>query len=97
MELGSGNAPNFSKLLHPVLLGQQLSRHAGTRISRQSLVTSNYNLSRGGQRGKLESAPCTGIPCHPSPRHPGKAERPLYAEVPRWDEDFCSITLLFLH
>lgn len=54
-ELCSGNAPNFSKLLHPVLQGQQLSCRAG--ISWQSLVTSNYNLSQGGQWGELESAP----------------------------------------
>lgn len=91
MELGSGNAPNFSKLLHPVLQGQQLSHCAGTRISRQSLVTSSYNLCQGGQRGKQESVPCIGILCHPSPLHPEKAERPLSAEIPAWDKDFAAL------
>lgn len=82
MELGSGNAPNFSKLLHPVLQGQQLSCRAG--ISLESLVTSNYSLCQGGQRGKLESAPCRGIPC---------TQRSLSAEMPAGDEGFCSIAV----
>lgn len=50
-EQENGNAPNFYKLLRPLLQRQQPSRCARARISGQSLVTSNYNLRQGGRWG----------------------------------------------
>lgn len=98
-EQENGNAPNFYKLLRPLLQRQQPSRCARARISGQSLVTSNYNLRQGGRwgGGKPDSAPSTDIPCHPSPLHPGVAQGHLLpTDMPIWDGELRGIASLFL-
>lgn len=96
-EQENGNAPNFYKLLHPLLQRQQPSRRARARISGQSLVTSNYNLRRGGRRGKPDSAPSMDIPCHPSLLYPGVTQgRLLPADLPTWDGELSGIASFFL-
>lgn len=58
-DLGSGNAPNFSKPLHPVLQGQQLSHRAGIsrRASLQAITASVREGSGGSWNQPLHRHP----------------------------------------
>lgn len=67
----NGNAPNGSKLLHPLLSAQQPSRRAGAGISSLGAITVS-----GGEGG---ISPQHG---HPSPLHPGLAEGHLLQRCP---------------
>lgn len=111
-EQENGNAPNFYKLLRPLLQRQQPSRCARARISGQSLVTSNYNLRQGGRRGgearlspqhghpmpPLSAAPRGGTGTSPAHRyaHLGWGAQGHRIPLPALDQDMGHIWTLLL-